>query len=338
MYRFPYAVCNALGFPKEGMYGRAVSRSNGGCEIRFVTNGDRALISLEAIGGDAHVEVYRGDFLYFDGAGPNYCYPLKRGQVTQINLLKNRNFDGRAITQRQRIGGFSPDVWRLCISGTVALVDFEDYGYEVRPPRPDEIPRRTLLCYGTSLLHGACSSTYSLAHCQLLGRMLNVNILNKGMGGSCMNEPEISDYFVSDAIQFDAVLLENAVNMGTRNIDEYEKRTIYMMDGFTRSKPDVPVFFLTSYPGLGSCQPISTCPAIRNHEEGKTIDTVMRALAMQYPQAHLIEGPEMMNDLTALTCDGVHLSNYGHILAATNLARAIGSVWPGLNDAADSER
>ena len=34
-----------------------------------------------------------------------------------------------------------------------------------------------------------------------------------------------------------------------------------------------------------------------------------------------------MNDLTALTCDLIHLSDYGHIMTASNLARALNGPW-----------
>lgn len=33
----------------------------------------------------------------------------------------------------------------------------------------------------------------------------------------------------------------------------------------------------------------------------------------------------MLTDLTGLTCDMIHLSDYGHIQVATNLARALRS-------------
>ncbi|MEG1661636.1 MAG: SGNH/GDSL hydrolase family protein, partial [Clostridiales bacterium] len=328
LLRFPKSICNTMGL-KDAMYGRHVSLSTPGCEIRFVTDGDRAMISLTGILEDGYVEIYRGDFRYFDGAGNNYCFPVKKGQITQIALLKDQNFENRPAQLKRKKGGFSPDVWRIMLGTNFicALTDFEDYGYNVRPPRPDEVPEKTMLCYGTSLSYGACASCHSIAHIQLMGRLLNVNILNKAMGGSCMNEPEVADYFASDAVHFDAVLLENAINMGGPT-EEYEKRTRYLLDQLAKSKPNVPVFFVTAYPHYGNVLSECACPVVKKTEDGtQPLDDAMRRIASSYPNAHVLEGAEMMNDLTALTCDGIHMSDYAHITTGVNLAKAIGERW-----------
>jgi len=328
LMRFPKAICNIMGLG-DAMYGRHVSRSTPGCEIRFVTDGDRAMISLTGILEDGFVEIYRGDFRYFNGACNNYCFPVKKGQVTQIHLLKDKNFENRPDVLKRKKGGFSPDVWRIMLGTNFicALTDFEDYGFNVRPPRPDEVPEKTMLCYGTSLSYGACASCHSISHIQLLGRLLNMNILNKAMGGSCMNEPEVADYFASDDLHFDAVLLENAVNMG--DAAEYEKRTRYLMERLRSAKPHVPVFFVTAYPHYGNTLPECACPVVKKTEGGtQPSDDAMRRIAAEYPNAYVLEGAEMMNDITSLTCDGIHMSDYAHIITGVNLARAIGEYWP----------
>ncbi|MEG1538121.1 MAG: YfjS/YafY family lipoprotein, partial [Clostridiales bacterium] len=162
---------------------------------------------------------------------------------------------------------------------------------------------------------------------KLMGRLLNVNILNKAMGGSCMNEPEVADYFASDAVHFDAVLLENAINMGGPT-EEYEKRTRYLLDQLAKSKPNVPVFFVTAYPHYGNVLSECACPVVKKTEDGtQPLDDAMRRIASSYPNAHVLEGAEMMNDLTALTCDGIHMSDYAHITTGVNLAKAIGERW-----------
>lgn len=325
MYRFPRAVCDRMGLNKS-MYGRYVSQTTTGCEIRFVTDADRARVSLTSLDQDGYVEVFRGDYRYYEGY--TYLFPVKKGQVTHIDLTRNAGFDGRDASLLRKPGSFSHEVWRvLCdINCTVALVDFEGFGGSVRPPRADEEPEKTLLCYGTSLTYGACASAQDVAWCQLLGRLLNVNLLNKGMGGSCMNEPGVADYFASDAVHFDAILLENAVNMGDQ-YEEYERRTTYLLDRLTERKPDVPVFLLTSLPNGTNVLPGAACPVVKGGDMQGHLrtDEIMRTLSARYPQARLLEGGDMLTDLTGLTCDMIHLSDYGHIQVATNLARALKS-------------
>ncbi len=327
MYRFPKAACDSMNLGAH-IYGRYVSQTTTGCEIRFVTEGDRAIISLSAIDQDGYVQIYRGDFRYYTGY--TYTYPVKKGQVTHIELVKAPNFEALDPSLKRKEGGFSPEVWRVMsdINFIMTMVDFESFGAKVRPPRPDELPKKTLLCYGTSLTYGACASAQSVCYCQLLGRMLNVNLLNKAMGGSCCNEPMVADYFASDDIHFDALLLENAVNMGTQ-YEEYEKRGAYLLDRITAAKPDVPIYMVTSYPHSGTVVPGCACPVTKKSEIASSIgtDEIIRSFAKKYPQVHLIEGAEMMNDLTSLTCDLIHMSDYGQIMTATNLARVMDGPW-----------
>lgn len=323
MYRFPRAVCDAMGMPGR-LYGRYVAQTTTGCEIRFVTDADRVRLSLTSLDEDGYVEVFRGDYRYYQGY--SYLFPVRRGQVTHLTLTRSEGFDGKDPSLLRRPGGFSHEVWRVLsdINCTLALVDFEAFGGNVRPPRADEEPEKTLLCYGTSISYGACASAQPVAWCQLLGRLLNVNLLNKGMGGSCLNEAGVADYFASDAVRFDAILLENSVNMGGM-YEEFERRTSYLLERLSACKPETPVFLLTSFPNGSNVLPGAACPVVKGgRAEGNLrTDEILRALSRRYPQARLIEGGEMLDDLTGLTCDMIHLSDYGHIQAATRLAEAL---------------
>ena len=322
LYRFPKAVCDAMGMPGH-TYGRCVAQTTAGCELRFVTAGDRARVSLTSLDQDGYVQVFRGGFRYYSGY--DCLYRVPKGQVTHIDLLSSPAFEGLDPSLSRGPGGFAPQVWRVMsdINCTLALVDFEDFGYAVRPPAPDETPEKTLLCYGTSLSYGACASAHCSSLVQLLGRRLGVNVLNKAMGGSCMNEPEVADYFASDALRFDAVLLENAVNMGDQP-DEYRRRTEYLLTRLTARKPRVPVYLLTSFLSRTNARPGCACPARKRTGDGApATDRIMRELAAQFPQVTLLEGGDMMNDMTGLTCDLIHMSDYGQMEAAQNLAQSI---------------
>ena len=76
MYRFPRTVCDRMGLGKS-MYGRYVSQTTTGCEIRFVTDADRARVSLTSLDQDGYVEVFRGDYRYYEGY--TYLFSIKKG-------------------------------------------------------------------------------------------------------------------------------------------------------------------------------------------------------------------------------------------------------------------
>lgn len=322
IHRYPKQVRDTMG-EGDRTYGRYVSHTTTGCEIRFVTEGDRTLISLSSIDEDGYVQIYRGDFRYYTGYV--YSYPVKKGQVTHIMLQNSPGFE--QLDGKFKRGAFSSDVWRIMsdINFIMTFQDVETFGYKIRPPRPDEVPEKTLLCYGTSLTYGACATAQSISYVQMLGRLLECNILNKAMGGSCMNEKAVADYFASGAEHFDAVLLENAVNMS--GMDEaYEKNAGYLLDKLSQTYPNMPIYCVTAYPNssiVGGDRPYP-CVKKQDVSEGNFRgDEIMRRLASRHANCHIIEGHEMLDKFTDLTVDLVHLSDYGHIRVAEHLAKVI---------------
>ncbi len=328
MYRFPKSVCNSMGGLDQNYRGRFVSRTTAGCEIRFVTDGDLLRIALTSADRDGYVQIYRGDFRYYTDY--TYSYPIRAGQVTYIELSQNPFFERMDDTLKRKPGGFSPDVWRILsdVNFTMKIVDIEDLGNSIRPPREDEVPQKTLLCYGTSLTYGACASAQSVAYCQILGRLLNVNILNKALGGACQNEKETVEYLASENLKYDAVFLENAVNMG-EFYKEYEERTVYLLDLLSRNKPNIPVYMVTAYPNSMIVAPGCACPVAKTDELVENIgtDRIIRTFPSRYPQVRVIEGTDIIDSMTDLTCDLIHLSDYGHMMAAMRLKEAIYGDW-----------
>ena len=320
-YRFPKDISDRMG---EGShtYGRYVSRTTTGCELRFVLeDGDRALLFLSALDEEGYVQVYRGDFRYYTGY--TYSYPVSKGKVTAIPLIKSPGFE--SLESNYKKGSFSPDVWRIMfdINCTLAFNGLETYGGKVRPPRTEEVPRKTLLAYGTSLTYGACATAQSLSYIQLLGRFLKCNILNKAMGGSCMNEKGVADYFALEAGSFDAVLLENAVNMGSMP-QVYEKNMTYLMDRLVPAMAGKPIYLITAYPNSSNIGGDKSSPCVKKSgEKGFPQDELMRELASRYPGVAVIEGDSLLEDFTGLTCDLIHLSDYGHIEVARKLSERI---------------
>ena len=311
LHRFPRQAREQMG---EGAstYGRYICQLTTGCEIRFVTEGDRVQLSLSSFDVDGFIHVFRGDFKYA-------TYRVEAGKVNHFMLTKSPQFE--ALPAAYKRGRFSPDVWRI-LSGHdfgLTFVDIEPFGYRLRPPLPEEKPDKTLLVYGTSITHGACAAAYTLAYSQYLGRLLGCEILNKGMGGSCMNEAAVADYFAS--LGFDAVLLENEVNMGTAMAEEYARNGAYLLDRLAVSHPDCPIWAVTAYPNasLSGADPSDPCV-----KKPFVNDDALRKMAAGYPNVHIIEGDTVLTDFTGLQCDLIHLNDYGHIQVAQRLAQLIG--------------
>lgn len=137
-----------------------------------------------------------------------------------------------------------------------------------------------------------------------------------------MCEPGVADWFASGFHKFDAVLLENGVNLdGYKN---YEELTDNLLRKLTEINPEMLVCCVTSYPRPNSLAENSAAnPCVVDLDCDFENDRSLRRLAAKYPNCQLIEGYEMMDNLTNLTHDMIHMSDYGHIQTAVNLARKI---------------
>ena len=113
--------------------------------------------------------------------------------------------------------------------------------------------------------------------------------------------------------------------------EEYERRCAYLLDRMAEKKPHIPIYMLTCFPNSGVSAPGCASPVVKKADAEASgnlkTDAVIRRLAARYPQATLIEGADMVTDFTGLTCDLIHLSDYGHIEAATHLAAALRGDW-----------
>ena len=137
-----------------------------------------------------------------------------------------------------------------------------------------------------------------------------------------MSEPGVADWFASGFHKFDAVLLENGVNM--EGNEKYEELTDYLLRRLTEINPNLPIYCITSYPRPSTLKVESPAnPCVVNADCAFENDRTLKRLAAKHPNCQLIEGPEMMDNLTNLTHDMVHMSDYGHIQTAVNLAKRI---------------
>lgn len=312
LHRFPRRVREKLGSVEGATtYGRYIADLTTGCEIRFVTEGDRVLLSLSAFDEDGTVAIYRGDFKV------GYRR-IEAGKINRIMLESPAGFD--QLNPAFKKGDFAPDVWRIMSCHDFGLVycGIETFGQSVRPPKAEELPKKTLLAYGTSLTHGAAAQAYPVSYINYLARLLHVDLLNKGMGGSCMNECAVADYIAaSDA--WDALYLENMTNMGEGMAKQYEEQTKYLLDKVCAAHPDKPVYAVTMFP-IGM--------ALDSHcdhpvKRAFALDPILRRLAAEHPNVTVIEGDTILTDFRNLMTDLVHFNDFGHIQVAENLAKVI---------------
>ncbi|HAN44600.1 MAG TPA: lipase [Ruminococcaceae bacterium] len=313
-HRFPASVRNTAGVPAK-MKGRLVSRSVSSTEIRFVTDGDDARITFTLLDKSDNVAVYLGDYLY--------SYVLcECGKPTTLTLSTPDRF--KIVTEQSlKSGRFAPNVWRICfnMSNRVAYNCFDSLGYNVRPPKADEKPQKTLLAYGSSITMGAQCQINSGSYVNQAARRIGYDILNMAMSGTSMCEYEMADFLAT--VDCDMIFLELGVNMrGRVEPQEFEKRAEYMLNKLVNSHKGVPVVLTTIYKNSQSY--LKGGQDITARDELLFNDSIRKICKQaNCPDVYLVEGDEIMKELSYLTEDLIHPSTEGHIFMGENLAHII---------------
>jgi hypothetical protein len=111
-------------------------------------------------------------------------------------------------------------------------------GLQVRSEKP-------VVIYGTSILQGACASRPGMAWSAVLGRMIDLPVINLGFSGNGMLEPEL----ISLMTEIDACvyILDCLPNLGpNKNIpnEGIRQRIIASVNTLKQKHPSVPVLLI----------------------------------------------------------------------------------------------
>ena len=107
-------------------------------------------------------------------------------------------------------------------------------GVELTPVAPRETP--PLVYYGTSIAHGACASRPGMSFVNILGRRLDVPVLNLGFSGNGRLEMELAALLAE--VDASAYVLDCLPNLGPRQVAE---RTEPFVRALRAKRPSTPV-------------------------------------------------------------------------------------------------
>jgi hypothetical protein len=279
-------------------------------ELRFVATGDKlpeiTLSTTEP--RQAYAVIFRGQFCQ-----RNIISLTTKPQVIKFQANENLSKLSSEYTSSM---AFSPNVWRVVISEQPIIL--HDVQGGCRPPQPDELPRRRYLTYGTSITHGASAMLPHLSYAAQAARRLDADLINLGLGGACHCEKEIADW-IAGRDDWDFATLSLSVNMtGKYTIEEFEDRVSYMVNKVAMSDLSRPVSCITLFPHF---RDIGVLRDGIGPEKTDAMRQVLRDIVAAYPHDNLIllEGPELLDDLSGLTEDLIHPSDYGMTLIAEHL-------------------
>lgn len=307
LHRFPQKVRHALTDK-----GRTKAVQSSGCELRFVTEGRYVQVMLASQEANSRVFVFKGDFFHS-------AHALKEGSVHTIQLEEPERFvdvDPAVLNN----GAFSSKVWRIyCDRFQAVFCGIDAFGHAIRPPRLEEMPSVTLLAYGSSITQGAGALSHYNGYVQQAARRLEIDALNLGLSGACYCEPELADH-IAERDDWDLAYLELGVNMrGVVPVEEFQRRSAYLLDRIIERHPEKPIFLTTIYPNRATHFRDASHAYSRDEPR---YNEWLRTYAARKNHAllTLVEGERIMTDFCSLTSDLIHPSDYGHSLMGERLA------------------
>lgn len=312
LQRFPAAIRH---HPLMNELGRLVMQKAIGAEIRFATNAPRIRISLGALEEDNQVVVLLGDH-----AISHHRVPA--GQTVHLLINRPPAFD-YFVPEYFRGCRFAPTIWRIWMGQECALFhDLDTFGHEVRPPQPEEKPRSRWLAYGSSFTMGGGAFNHFNNYVDLAARLLGVDGVNLGMGGSCLCEPHVADYLASRD-DWDFCTLRIGCNMiGVVEPDEYRRRVAHLLDVLEAKQPGKPVLFI----GLGAerVDLHRTIGIWQEHTRAYAqINRELLAERRDRPHLHACTREALMPDPKLVRADHGHPDDLGHFTIATHLAELL---------------
>ena len=177
--------------------------------------------------------------------------------------------------------------------------------------------QKPLLFYGTSITHGACASRPGMPHPAIIGRRMDMPVINLGFSGNGRMEPEVGELLA----QLDpaAYIIDCLPNMGAQSVAE---RTIPLVKQLRTAHPDTPIILVEDRTYTNAW--IIPSKLDRNLSSRVEFKKAHQALLKAgVAKLHYIEGEPLLGDDNDGSTDGSHPSDLGFLRQADILEPVI---------------
>jgi len=292
-----------------------------GCEVRFNLDSERASLVLQREVDHALqnpygiLEVYHGCFPADWVTSPRSVGP----QPGRVFVRRPANLEQLiALTEQQGLP-FDPRLVRVILpyDGPTRLLEIEG---EVSPPRPEQLPTRRLLAYGSSITHGGSAVRPTESYAMHLARLLRCDLRNFGFSGSAELEVPLAQHMAG--LEWDVATLELGINViGVWSLERFEAAVTAFLSAFSAGQGPRWVY----------CTDLFSCyrDLEGDPEIGRFREAVRRSVErVNHPRLVHFPGAQMLDPATGLTTDLVHPSSEGMAQIARGWAEGI-SAFPG---------
>ena len=181
---------------------------------------------------------------------------------------------------------------------------------------------KPLVFYGTSITHGACASRPGMAHPAILGRRLEIPVINIGFSGNGKMHKEVGDLMVD--VDAACYIIDCLPNMNAVMVTE---RCVPLVNQLRKARPDTPIVlvedrrFANSWlvPGRAKFHDDNHAALRKAYEQ-------LKAAGVKH--LHYLSGDDLLGDDAEGTTDASHPNDLGFVRQADAfepvLRRALG--------------
>ncbi len=316
--RIPQKVYDKL---ETGEQGQRMARGATGVELRFVLKGESAVIKMSCASVDGRFHVYRGGVQ--GGWYDHENHKVVLGEPEQFEITKVEEPDKVKIMHEKLKLDWDSNVVRIIFDK--GIFNIYDIVGDIEPPRPEQCPKQTMLCYGSSITHGSNALDMSHAWASVLGYNLNVDVRNLGMAGSCWMESEFVNYIASEGEKglWDLATLELGVNVLGWETEKFRERIKNTIKEIAGRNTDKPIFVISPF-YLCAEDFDKNCKAKLWRE---IIENTVKEF--DFSNVTYINGLDALGDMSGMSADLIHPNIYGVQRIADYLTEKIKSVLKG---------
>jgi len=288
-----------------------MARQGAGCEIRgMLPDEGSARIVFQADDSTSTpriVSLYHGCF--------RSQSLLLRDEPTEIVVKTPPMMNFMESISRARGLPFDPRLVRIWLPAlhSARILSIEgDLSY----PPPEAKPKKTLLCYGSSITQGASALAPEGAYAAQCARRLGCDLINLGFAGSAEMEPAIAEHIASRT-DWDIATLEMGINVRGWPNEKFQEVVTHFVSTIVAAHPEKFIFCIdmfTHYADFKSVAP--KAEAFR-----KIVQEVVASTDSE--RVIHVDGRMLLEDPSGLLTDLLHPGDAGMQQIGENLAALI---------------
>jgi len=304
--RYPAAI-----LPEINPGARNNAAHGSGCEVRGMLPPDgEARITLQTTDTNVVppvVTVYHGSF-------SGQAIHVGPDPVT-ITIKPPDRFDVMQQISAQQSLPFDPRLARVCFPPIHPVRVLSIEGDLTYPP-DDATPDRALLCYGSSITHGAHAISPRGTYAAQCAWRLGYDLINLGVGGSARMDAAIADH-IAARDDWDVATFEMGINVRDWPVEQFHETTAHFVQTVAAARPDKPIFCIDLFTYFGDFE---TPP-----DHATRFRDVVRQIVDETDGAnvHYVDGRTILDDPTGLQTDMVHPNDNGMLKMGHALANVI---------------